>query len=93
MTRKTFQKILDNIRNHNNKVSELYKYNVDLIEFDNELQTVISLLFKEILNEFQIDMLEWYLYEKNGDPEMKAWEDNKEILRNDNELYNYLFKK
>lgn len=97
MIYKKFKQIIDLQIAQHNRILELYKLKVDLVEVFSEESTVIELLWKEVLTEFGYDWLSWYLYEKDGISgkpikELKAWDKEKEICKNIRNLWEYLIK-
>jgi len=91
-----FKKILDLQKEHDKRISDLYRLKVDLLETFDEMQTAISLLWDEILTEEGADWLSWFLYEKGyiSDElreDLTAWDENKnEICKDLRGLYDYL---
>lgn len=91
MTREKFIKVLDYLQTYSKKTSAVYDYGVDLLEFSDELHSAIGILLKEIYTEEGYDWITWFMYEKDGREDMKAWDENgKEICNNKDELYEYL---
>lgn len=96
MTLETFKKILD-LQEHNfQKSQKLYELGIDTIEFNSDLESAITLLWREILTKEGDDLVSWFLYEKDyisGElkEDFKAWDENgNEIIKNVEELYEYL---
>ncbi len=74
---------------------------IDLIDFAENYNTTISMLWSSILTSEGVDWLEWFLYEKDylkdgvGDPEMQAFsktdnDEQVEIVKDLEGLYEYL---
>lgn len=97
MKKETFIKILELQSQHYKKEQELYELGVDTVELNEPLVGAVHILWKELLTEEGLENLDWFLYEKDyisGEPreDMKAWDENKnEILKDVDELYDYLF--
>lgn len=91
-----FEKIINLQREHSKRLSDLYNLRVDILDLCDELQTVITLLWDEVLTEEGTDWLSWFLYEKNyigGElrEDLTAWDENKkEICKDLPGLYEYL---
>lgn len=98
MNKETFIKILELQSEHYQKEQKLYELGLDTTELNEPLVGAICLLWSELLTEEGVENLDWFLYEKDyisGSlrEDMKAWdENNNEILRNTDELYNYLIE-
>lgn len=97
MKYKTFKKIIELQIAHHNKIEAAYKLNIDLLEAFIEHETVISMLWDEILTDFGVDWLNWYLYEKNGisgylKKKFTAHDGKVEICKNLKGLHEYLIK-
>lgn len=91
MTLGTFKKLIELESTHSKRINDAYKLNIDLVNFCEDIENMIALMWKEVLNEEGIGWYEWYLYEKDGREDFKAWDkDGNEILRNVEELYQYL---
>ena len=82
LTEKEFIELLEDHKTQQNRVDALKDAGFDLydspiIEYGNFLfERVLSIYFSEEGR----DWIYWWLYEKNGNPEMKAWDkDNNEI--------------
>jgi len=82
---------------HTKRLRKLYELKVDLVDAFEEYDQVINLLWENILTEYGMDWLSWYLYEKDGisgNPrkDLKATDKNKEICKDIKGLYKYLSK-
>jgi hypothetical protein len=88
MEKESFIKIMDMLQKHSDKVHSLYQYGFDLIEFSDELHVCINILLKQVFGEENYDWINWYLYEKGCNDELKAWDENgNEICKNIDDLY------
>jgi hypothetical protein len=90
MTLKTFTTLIEGIQSQSKKTHELYKHGVDLLSFnDDYYREVVRPLIVETFGEEGIDWINWYIYEKNGREDMKAWDkEGNEICHNIESLYN-----
>jgi hypothetical protein len=61
----TFSQIVLRLKAHDEKIQKLYKMGVDLIDFQDELQTIITLLIKEVYGEEGEDWFSWFCYESD----------------------------
>lgn len=61
----TFSQIVLRLKAHDEKIQKLYKMGVDLIDFNDELQTIINLLIKEVYGEEGADWFSWFCYESD----------------------------
>ena len=82
MTYNTFEKLIKELQVTSNRYSKLYDLGVDLINYDEPNQRIISLLMEEIFAKEGKDWIDWYLYEKvtHSGEILKAWD------KDDNEI-------
>jgi trans-2-enoyl-CoA reductase len=98
MTYEKFEEIISHMVNHCSRTHKAYELKLDLLEFDEDIQMAVSLLWKQVLTKEGIDWLDWFLYEKdyihgNLRKDLKAWDaDKKEICKDLKSLYKYLVK-
>jgi hypothetical protein len=99
MTFEEFKAIIDLMVDNSKRVDAIYDLKIDLLEFNDDNQQLVCLLWRQLLTEEGYDWLQWFLYEKNyihdgkGRKEMNAWDENgKEICRNLKDTYIYLTK-
>lgn len=95
MTKETFIKILDLQSEHYKKEQQLHKLGIDTLEFNETIISVVELLWSEVLTECGLDWLSWFMFEKSyisGElrEDIKAWDGEIDIIRDINELYDYL---
>jgi hypothetical protein len=85
MNYKTFEKLILELENVCGRHSKLYELGVDLLNYEEPLQKINSILMFEIFGEEGKDWIDWYLYERvspSGEI-LKAWdENNNEICYN-----------
>ena len=58
-----FKSLLNKIQDNSDIICQLYKLNIDIINFIEKYDSIIWLLMKEIFTENQIDMIEWWLFD------------------------------
>jgi len=90
MTLKTFTEFINKLQKVNKRTSDLYNLNVDLIDFTDGFNNIISLMLEEIFNELQVDIIEWWLYE---DVEKHLFNEEGKMtddLTKIEDLYNYI---
>ena len=98
MKYKKFKEIVDYQISHNNKMDEIYKCKIDLLDVMNDIQRAVECLWEEVLTEDGDEWLNWYLYEKDGisgkpREDLTANDKNgKEICKDVKGLYEYLSK-
>lgn len=90
MTYKKFKEIIDTLKEVSDRNGILYKYKVDLIEFESEFYFVINTLLEEQFGKDGFGWIEWFMYEKDFGrrKDMKAWDkDKNEICKDIKGLY------
>ena len=92
-----FKQIIDFQISHNNKMDEIYKCNIDLLDVMNDIQRAVELLWDELLTEDGAGWLNWYLYEKDGisgkpREDLTADDNGVEICKDLKGLHEYLVK-
>jgi hypothetical protein len=94
MDLKTFTTLIEGIQAQSNKTHELYKYGVDLLSFNEDYyREVVHPLMLEVFGKEGKDWIDWYIYEKDGREDMKAWDtEGNEICHNIKSLYNEITK-
>jgi phosphoglycerol transferase MdoB-like AlkP superfamily enzyme len=94
MTLDTFTTLIGGIRAQINKTQELYMLGVDLLSFnDDYYKNVVYPLMLEAFGKEGVDWIDWYIYEKNGREDLKAWDKyGNEICHNIESLYNEITK-
>jgi len=65
MTHETFLRLTLSLQKEKRRVDELYKLNVDLIEFVYPYHKIISSLIEEIYGEVGVKMFDWFCYEND----------------------------
>ena len=97
MKYKKFKQIIDFQISHNNKMDEIYKCKIDLLDVMNDIQRAVELLWDELLTEDGAGWLNWYLYEKDGisgkpREDLTADDNGVEICKDLKGLHEYLVK-
>jgi hypothetical protein len=95
MNLQTFTSLINEIISQNERIHNLYKQGVDLISFnDNYYKNVVHPLLIESFGKEGLEWIEWFIYERDGNPEMKAWDkDNNEICYDIPSLYKEISNK
>lgn len=85
----TLKQIVEKLEKISKRGQELYKSDVDLINYDDDFYTVIDLLLKEVFSVEAHDWFDWYCYENNfGKGDLEAFNKNgNRICRNIEELF------
>jgi len=94
MTLTELQNLLNLIDTDYKRKMDAYKLGIDLSEFDEPKQEVISILLKHVLNEYQYETLCWWMYEKDFGrrEDLQMWDkDGNEVCRTVEELHQFLF--
>lgn len=93
----SFKVIVEQLRNVSDRTSEAYKADVDLIDYNNDFHTIITMLIDELLTKESVDWFDWFCFEKDfgRKKDMKAWDkDRNEICKDIEGLYKLIkFKK
>lgn len=77
MTYETFLKITLQLQKNDRDLQELYKRNVDLFEFIEPWEKVISLLLTEVYGEEGYGWFSWFCYENDfGQGGVAAWDEH-----------------
>ena len=92
-----FKKIIDLQIAHSKRLDKLHDLGIDFIELFSNQDTIIHLLWGQILTEHGEDWLNWYLYEKDGisgkpKKDMTADDNGKVICKDLKGTYNYLME-
>lgn len=88
-----FEELIDRIVKTDAKVSAAYDLGIDLINFADDYNTLASILLTEYYGQEGAGWIEWYIYEKMGNPELTANEaDGTEICYDLKSLWEYVEK-
>ena len=89
MNLQTFTSLINEIISQNERIHNLYKQGVDLISFnDSYYKNVVHPLLIESFGKEGLEWIEWFIYERDGNPDIKAWDkDNNEICYDIPSLY------
>lgn len=84
MKYETFEKLILELEGVSERCSKLYDLGVDLMNYDEPLQKINSILMLEIFGEKGKDWIDWYIYERvsHSGEILKAWD------KDDNEICN-----
>ena len=82
MKYETFEKLIIELENILDRNSKLYNLGVDLLNYDEPNQRIISILMEETFGKNGKDWIDWYLYERTSHSGeiLKAWD------KDDNEI-------
>jgi len=94
MKYETFAQIIIQLQKQEQVINNLYKNNVDLLEFVDPYHQIISTLIEEIYGKEGLDWWGWFCYENEfGLGELEAWDENKKPICYDiKSLWEYLEK-
>lgn len=92
-----FKQIIDYQISHNNKMDEIYKCKIDLLDVMDDIQRAVEVLWGELLTPAGAEWLGWYLYEKDGisgkpREDLTADDNGVEICKDVKGLHEYLVK-
>lgn len=97
MKKVTFLKLLDLISNVGKDAEKLEKLGIDVCESTlvNGMCELFDAVMEDAYGQEGLERIQWWVYEKSHNPELKAYKTNEydkgvEIIRNVDELYNYL---
>ena len=92
MTLEKFSEIIDSLKKTDEDLNKLYKLKVDLTEFVEPYQLIVSKLLREIYGDEGYDWFSWFCYERDfGEKELGAWDENNNPICYDVEsLWQYL---
>ena len=96
MKLETLTKIIETLKNQSEVVNQLYRLNVDLVEFTDPYESVITILIKEIYGQEGYDWFSWFCYDcdfgsKYSKKNPGAWDkDNNPICYDIESLWNCL---
>jgi hypothetical protein len=95
MTLETFTTLIEGIRTQIKKTQDLYIHGVDLLAYnDDYYKEVVQPLMLEAFGKEGVDWIDWYIYEKDGREDLKAWDkEGNEFGHNIESLYKEVVKK
>jgi hypothetical protein len=89
MKLEVFETILSNLNTISEKQTAAYDIGIDLINYNDIYNNVISLLFKSHYGKEGAEWIEWFIYEKSGKEDICAYDsDGNEICKTVEELWN-----
>ena len=82
MTFERFSNIIQYLKAQQERVRALYENRIDVIDFTNDYELVITELLKEVYGEEGYDWFSWYCYETDFGEKMskedpRAWDEDK----------------
>jgi hypothetical protein len=91
MNFENFKKTIEMLRDISEKQRILYKNGIDLINFSESYDSIISMLFEGIYGTVGNEWIGWFCYENDfGRGKLKAYDGDIEIIKNIDELWKYL---
>lgn len=95
MTYENFLRVTLELQKQSRIINDLYKNNVDLMDFVDPYHQIISGLIKEVYGEEGLDWFSWFCYENDfGQGGLEAWDENKNpICHSFESLWEYLEQK
>jgi phage anti-repressor protein len=90
MTKEAFINLIERMKATSELVNEAYRLKVDLVEFLDPWEQIITTLLKELFTKEGYDWISWWTHEDGR----KAWEKDGTDIPMDTaeDLYNYLLK-
>ena len=94
MTYENFLKITLELQKQDRIITDLFKKNIDLVEFVDPYHAIINILVEEIYGTEGLDWFSWFCYENEfGTRGLEAWDENKNrICYSHESLWEYLQK-
>ena len=94
MTLETFTTLIECFQNQRKKTHELWKLGIDILAYNEDYyREVVYPLMLEAFGKEGVDWIDWYIYEKRGREDRKAWDkEGNEICHNIESLYNEITK-
>jgi phage anti-repressor protein len=90
MDKETFIDLIERMKATAETINQAYQLKIDLIEFSDQWEQIITILLKELFTEEGYDWISWWAYEDGRE----AWEKDGTPIPMDTaeDLYNYLKK-
>ena len=90
MDKKTFIDLIERMKATSETVNEAYRLKIDLIEFSDPWEQIITILLKELFTKEGYEWISWWLCEDGRE----AWEEDGTLIPMDTveDLYNYIKK-
>lgn len=83
-----FSTLMRMLEAERDRPKSLRKHGIDLTNFSEPFFEIQTFLMKALFGTEAWDMISWYLYEKAGNPKVRAWDGNgKEICMDVESLY------
>lgn len=85
MTSEQFKILIETLEKIKNRTNSIYNLGIDLIQYDEDYQKIISLLLECAFNEDGKGWIDWYLYERIGfdGKVLEAWDENGDKICHD----------
>jgi len=90
MTKEAFIDLIERMKATAETINQAYQLKIDLIEFSDQWEQIITTLLKELFTKEGYDWISWWTHEDGR----KAWEKDGTDIPMDTaeDLYNYLLK-
>jgi hypothetical protein len=90
MTKEAFIDLIERMKSTAETINQAYQLKIDLVEFSDQWEQIITILLKELFTEEGYDWICWWTHEDGR----KAWEKDGTDIPMDTaeDLYNYLLK-
>jgi hypothetical protein len=66
MNFKEFKTVIESLKKVSDRTHGIYKFGIDLMDYDEDYHNVITILLKSIFEEQGYDWISWYLYERDA---------------------------
>jgi hypothetical protein len=88
MTKESFIELIGKLKSNSDTIHQAYKLKIDLVEFTDPWENIITTLLEEVFTKDGCDTIEWWVYEDGRN----AWYADKTPIPLDTEedLYNFL---
>ena len=93
MVKGNFIEAVNSLEAINSRCFKLSEMGIDIADSDivSNAECIAMAIFKENYTDEGIDWIMWWVYEKAGDPDIKAYDEKgKEIISTLDELYEYV---
>jgi hypothetical protein len=93
MKKETFTQLIETLQSNSEIIEQAYKIKVDLIDFVDPWEQVITILLKEVFGEEGYEWIWWWVYEDGREAYEEVGNEVIEVpMDTAEDLYNYLKK-
>ena len=93
MKKETFTQLIETLQSNSEIIEQAYKIKVDLIDFVDPWEQVITILLKEVFGEEGYEWIWWWVYEGGRKAYEEVGDEIVEVpMDTAEDLYNYLKK-